>query len=240
MEGWKILWGRSVEKCKLRYVQVVSDGDSKGISAINTLDPYDGRAIEKLECCNHVSKRLGTALLSASKSLKLGGKKVGSLTKDKVLRLSHYFGKCINQETTVADMKQGIYATLRHCQSTDQKPQHSTCPDGPTSWCFYKRATANNQPIPSHKKMKTYLREEVVQKIMPIYMRVANNDLLSKCRGDTQNSNESLHASIWNVLPKTSFFSLKRMIYCVHYAVVQFNHGAMVAKSALGMHGLKN
>lgn len=33
MEGWKILFGRSVEKCKLKYVCVVSDGDSNGFQA---------------------------------------------------------------------------------------------------------------------------------------------------------------------------------------------------------------
>ncbi|KAK4312826.1 hypothetical protein Pmani_015837 [Petrolisthes manimaculis] len=66
VEGWKMLWGRSVAKCKFRYMQVVSDGDSKGITAVQTLDPY-GVPIEKFECVNHVAKQLGTALLNASK-----------------------------------------------------------------------------------------------------------------------------------------------------------------------------
>ncbi|MPD06632.1 hypothetical protein E2C01_102456 [Portunus trituberculatus] len=64
MEGWKLLWQRSVEKCKLRYVKIISDGDSKGISAVQNLGLYD---VKKLECVNHVSKRLGTALLQAHK-----------------------------------------------------------------------------------------------------------------------------------------------------------------------------
>ena len=56
--GWKQLWSHSAEKCKFRYVQVVSDGDSKGFSAVRELDPYEGVEITKPECCNHVSKHL--------------------------------------------------------------------------------------------------------------------------------------------------------------------------------------
>ncbi|KAK3887928.1 hypothetical protein Pcinc_007978 [Petrolisthes cinctipes] len=110
-----MLWGRSVAKCKFRYTQVVSDGNSKGITAVQTLGPY-GVPIEKFECVNHVAKRLGTALLNASKNLRLGGKGEGTLTKDKVLRMAHYFGKAIKQETTVEHMKNAIFATLKHCK----------------------------------------------------------------------------------------------------------------------------
>ena len=234
-EGWKQLWSRSIEKCKFRYVQVVSDGDSKGFSAVKELDPYGGVAITKLECCNHVSKRLGNALLNASKDLKLGGKGEGTLTKPKVLRLAHYFGKAINRETTVEDMRHAIFGTLRHCMSTDSHPQHSCCPDGEYSWCFYKRAIANDQPIPSYKsKMSTYLSESVVNKIKPTYQRLSTPELLEKCQGDTQNSNESLHSVIWNKLPKTKFFSIRRMRYIIYHSVLQFNHGSLAVHKAPG------
>lgn len=74
MEGWKILWGRSEEKCKFRYVTVVSDGESKGFSAARDLKRYGDVVIEKEECTNHVSKRLAKALLGAKKVQKLGGR----------------------------------------------------------------------------------------------------------------------------------------------------------------------
>ena len=240
VEGWKQLWGRSVAKCNFRYLKVVSDGDSKGIAAVQELDPY-GVNIEKFECVNHVSKRLGGALLNASKQFHLGGKGEGTLTKDKIIRLAHYFGKAIKQETTVDDMKNAIYSTLKHCKSTDSHPQHSNCPDGEQSWCFYKRAVANNQPIPSHKeKMHTYLKESVVAKIMPVYMRLANSQLLEKCKGDTQNNNESLHNVIWSMLPKRKFFSLRRMLYCTYRAVVRFNHGHLAAATLEGTIGMES
>lgn len=132
-------------------------------------------------------------------------------------------------------MENSIYSTLRHCMSTDVKPQHSTCPDGRMSWCFYKRAVARNEKIPKHKqKMKTYLRQDVVTQILPIYQRIVTPELLQKCKGETQNSNESLHSVIWSELPKTKFFSLKRMEYSIYRCVVKFNHGAVALAKAIG------
>lgn len=136
------------------------------------------------------------------------------------LRTRCYFGKSIKQETTVEDMNRLIYATLRHCQSTNNKPQHNTCPDGEMSWCFYKRAIAENQPIPPKKeKMTTYLREGIVAKIMPVYMRLARTELLQKCKGDTQNTNEcsaprdmELAPQDKVLLPET--YDLRRVLCC--------------------------
>ena len=39
-EGASILWARSVEKHKLRYTIVISDGDAKTISRLNSEYPY--------------------------------------------------------------------------------------------------------------------------------------------------------------------------------------------------------
>ena len=39
-EGGSILWARSVEKNKLRYTVVISDGDAKSISRLNNEHPY--------------------------------------------------------------------------------------------------------------------------------------------------------------------------------------------------------
>ena len=231
-EGWRRLWQRSVEKCKFRYVEVVSDGDSKGITAAQKAVTYK---VEKSECVNHVAKRLYRLLTEASKKHKLGGNRLGSLTKDKILRLSHYFGEAITDEGTVEDMKKRIYATLRHCMSTDKKPQHIHCPDGETSWCFYKRAIADGRPIPPHKKkMSTYLREPVVAKMMPVYMGLLTDELLGKCKGETQNSNESLHNVIWKELPKIRFFCLRRMEYGIYRGVTKFNLGAATMGRVLG------
>ena len=39
-EGASILWARSVEKNKLQYTVVISDGDAKTISRLNNEHPY--------------------------------------------------------------------------------------------------------------------------------------------------------------------------------------------------------
>lgn len=110
-------------------------------------------------------------------------------------------------------MKKAIYATLDHAMSTDDKPLHSRCPSGEKSWCFFNRAIAKQEAVPKHdlKTMKTVLRPDVVAKIMPVYCRLASDELLSKCTaGKTQNVNESVHSVIWWKCPKEIFVSKKK------------------------------
>ncbi|GFS59042.1 uncharacterized protein TNCV_69411 [Trichonephila clavipes] len=109
-------------------------------------------------------------------------------------------------------MKSAIYATLYHCSSTDAKPKYNKCPNGKLSWCSYKRALANGESPESHSAMKTKLTEEVVAKILPVYQRLASNEILSLCTsGMSQNANECLHSVIWSHCPKESFQSKKRL-----------------------------
>ena len=78
-----IIWSRSVTMHNMHHVNVLSYGDNKTHSSLNELQPYgDDVTIEKLDCVNHVHKRLGTgfrSLLKSSPHVK-GGK--GGLTKD--------------------------------------------------------------------------------------------------------------------------------------------------------------
>ncbi len=84
------LWKPSVNLHNMRYTTTISDGDSKAYDAVCELRLYGKDVeIEKVECVNHISKRLGTALLNlvtdmAKKCVTLGRKKVGSLTQKKI------------------------------------------------------------------------------------------------------------------------------------------------------------
>ncbi|GFT40603.1 hypothetical protein TNCV_3007791 [Trichonephila clavipes] len=52
-----------------------------------------------------------------------------------------------------------------------------------------------------HSYMRTYLSPQVVEKIMPVYQRLASDTILERCvAGKTQNSNESLHS--YTKMPK--------------------------------------
>ncbi|GFX30676.1 uncharacterized protein TNCV_4862001 [Trichonephila clavipes] len=74
--------------------------------------------------------------------------------------------------------------------------------------------------------MKTYLLPQVVEKIMPVYQRLASDTILERCvAGKTQNSNESLHSCIWRKCPKEVFVSKRRLEIAVTDAIEKHNLG---------------
>ncbi|GFT19638.1 uncharacterized protein TNCV_2535081 [Trichonephila clavipes] len=133
----------------------------------------------------------------------LGGRKQGSLTDKNITKLQNYYRKAIKDNVPDTNkMKTATYASLTHCSSTDKKPMHGKCPEGESSWCFYKRAIAKGETPGSHSSMRTYLSPLVVEKIMPVYQRLASDTILGRfVAGKTQNSNESLHSCIWRKCP---------------------------------------
>lgn len=59
-----VIWGRSEEKLRLRYTEVISDGDSKTLAMLNSAMPYgEGVKIKKHECILHVQKIVRTRLM---------------------------------------------------------------------------------------------------------------------------------------------------------------------------------
>ena len=58
-----LIWQRSVARYGLRYTCMLCDGDSKSFNYIVEREAYGKDAsINKDECINHASKRIGTAL----------------------------------------------------------------------------------------------------------------------------------------------------------------------------------
>ncbi|GFX85689.1 uncharacterized protein TNCV_2470911 [Trichonephila clavipes] len=79
-------------------------------------------------------------------------------------------------------------------------------------------------PGPHVKHVKTPLNETHLAKIMPIYQRLASNELLQRCiRCVTQNANESLHSIIWGKCSKETSATLRRVTIAVCDAVCEFN-----------------
>lgn len=232
MHAASILWKRSIKVAKMRYTSMLSDGDSKTFLFLNEQKVYGHTPIMKEECINHVSKRLGTGIRNKIKECKakgvtLGGKKRGNLTEGTIIKLQNYYRKAIKDNAPDIDkMKTAALASLYHCMSTDDKPQHSKCPEGSTSWCFYQRAIALKEPPKTHSSMKTVLSQRVVSEILPVYQRLLSTELLSRCiSAKTQNANESLHSCIWSKCPKEVFVSKKRLELSVISAVGEFNLG---------------
>ncbi|GFW99391.1 uncharacterized protein TNCV_3006931 [Trichonephila clavipes] len=153
MHAALIIWRRSISDCQMRFVSMLSKGDSKTIQFLSDNKIYGSDVkIEKEECLNHIAKRLGTSLRNKVKEWKvkkvtLGGRKQRSLTNKNITKLQNYYRKAIKDNVPDTNkMKTAIYASLMHCLSTDKKPMHGKCPEGESSWCLYKRAIAKNEP----------------------------------------------------------------------------------------------
>ncbi|GFT19847.1 uncharacterized protein TNCV_4992981 [Trichonephila clavipes] len=109
------------------------------------------------------------------------------------------------------------------------KPQHSKCPAGENSWCFYQSAIANGEKPNNHKlNVGTPINEKFLPKILPIYQRLASNELLERCkRCGTQNANESLHSMIWAKCPKEIFVNKRLVKRAVTEVVCEYNKGTV-------------
>ncbi len=76
------------EPCRIivfRYLEVVEDGDTKSFQELHTFNVYeDENPLKKIECINHVGKRIRKALrklveTEKKRGVTLGGKKHRSL-----------------------------------------------------------------------------------------------------------------------------------------------------------------
>ena len=62
---------------------------------------------------------------------------------------------------------------------------------------------------------------------MPIYNRLQDDQLLSKClHGKTQNLNDTLNAIIWSRVPKNTFVSRETVEIGIYSAVIHFHDGS--------------
>ncbi|KAJ8673762.1 hypothetical protein QAD02_011490 [Eretmocerus hayati] len=227
----EILFIRSPETCKVRVTKVVADGDAKVHKHLCEVQPYSV-PISKEECLNHVAKRLTTGLrqvvaVSKSQGITLGGKAKGALTNRVITQLGSYYRSAIvRNRNNVNQMQKDIMATLTHCSSTDEKPNHFKCPKGKSSWCFYNKAKASQSEPKSHSSMKIYLNEMVVECITPVYKRLTEKDLLKRCTEKaTQNANEALHSLVWKKCSKNTSSSKDKVEIAAAYAVAEYNLG---------------
>lgn len=128
-------------------------------------------------------------------------------------------------------MKRAVMATYRHVTSTDNNPDHSLCPTGRDSWCRHNSAVARGESAPKHSYN---LPKDVARALLPVYERLSERKLLERCfRGKTQNSNESFHSVIWNLVPKERHSSLFAVEAAVAEAVLHFNTGSQHAAAKI-------
>eukprot|EP00795_Rhopilema_esculentum_P010092 gene10092-18742_t len=100
---------------------------------------------------------------------------------------------------------QNCQGTLKSCATSEEtdfcnslyaNPKHNHCPPGATSWCFWQRDLAKCNSPGSHKAHAT-LSSDVVKKMVTVFQRLANEDLLKRSSCESkQNSNESFHSVV--------------------------------------------
>lgn len=218
--GVERIFGRSIEKNKVRYTEYYGDGDTKSFASVENV--YGEKLVVKKECIGHVQKRVGTRLRKLKKTEK-GLGKLG-LNDAVIDKLQNYYGIAIrNNIGSLAEMKTAIYAAWCHVASSKNNNFHEHCPDGPKSWCMFKVDQANGTClyVPGMG-----LRNGVIKYVKAVFNDLSNDSLLMKClHGKTQNQNESFNGMIWNRVPKAYFIKYKQFAAAIFDAAAHFNRG---------------
>jgi hypothetical protein len=231
---------RSMVRRGLRYVSYLGDGDSKGHEEVVKSKPYGSNlAVEKLECINHVIKRMKRRLLkmktTGNKTLTIGNKKVRLFgakgISDKVIqKLSSYYSKAIRDNPNdINKMRKAVWSTYLHHSDPDKKSNHKFCPA--ISWCFQK-----NKQI----QRKDLCPPQCIKELHSIYQDLGDDELLKRCLpGYTQNVNEGFNALIWQRLPKYRFGGIKQLKIALYDAVICFNDENVSRKNVLDYFGFE-
>ncbi|GFU73336.1 uncharacterized protein TNCV_4731531 [Trichonephila clavipes] len=186
VDGMKEIFYRSVPQRNAKYIKYIGDEDTKTFPELQRTAPY---SIEKVECVGHIQKRMGSRqrkLKTMNRGKKLSdGKSISGknrLTDKFIDTITTYYGNAIRQNnSSVSDMRQAIWAIYSHYRSTDEEPMHHFCPIGDTSWCKYQKAVATNSA--SLFKHKNIVPIAVMDEIKPIIAELSAPKLLKKCVG---------------------------------------------------------
>ena len=221
VEAAAVIFARSVEQRKLIYGTMLCDGDSKALDNVNRLGIYDIKVVKE-DCVNHIAKRIYNQLDNLKKSNKSALNR--KLTAAKIKKITNTYATNLRDNAPhVEQMKLGVLGGFFHMMSTDKTPNHRLCPKGPTSWCKYNRALANNEVPGKHTPTFT---PDIGKIIFPVIKRLTDSDLLKRCaKMTTQNANESFNSTIWQRCPKTQFVYLHAVETAVALAVLSFNMG---------------
>ena len=111
----EIMCKRSIEKYKMRYKYIISDGDTKTFSNLEVVKPYGPNfVIEKLDCINHIGKRMGKGLLNAKNE---------PLLPEVIFSESDF-----NEQTEVTDVKKSTPSTKKGQSGKTKDPLRGTKP----------------------------------------------------------------------------------------------------------------
>ena len=233
--GVERIFGRSIEKNRLRYTEYYGDGDTKAFSAVESIYGNEVKVV-KQECIGHIQKRVGSRLRKLKKNVS-GLGKLG-LTDSVIDKLQNYYGMAVRSNVgDLAGMKKAIYAAWCHVSSSEKSNFHVHCPVGPDSWCMFQTDIANGTSLHKHGKG---LPPTVIKQVKAVFDDLSTDNLLSKClHGKTQNQNEAFNGTIWNRIPKTRFVKFKVFELALFDAVAHFNIGILATLLIFDKMGLE-
>ena len=113
--GGERIFGRSIEKNKVRYTKYYGDGDTKAFSAVANVYGDEDK-VKKQECIGHIQKRFGSRLRKLKKNVP-GLGKLG-LNDSVIDKLQNYYGMSVRSNVcNLNAMKKAIYASWCHVSS---------------------------------------------------------------------------------------------------------------------------
>ncbi|GFW27442.1 uncharacterized protein TNCV_162871 [Trichonephila clavipes] len=133
VDGMKEVFQRSVPQQNAKYIKYIRDGVTKTFPELQRTVPY---LIEKVECLGHIQKHMGARLrklktINRGKKLSDGKSISGKncLTDKLIDTITTYYGNAIRQNnSSISDMRQTIWAIYCHYRSTDEESIHHFCP----------------------------------------------------------------------------------------------------------------
>ena len=200
--------------------------------------PADCHRVYKLDCINHVSKRMGTHLRKKQKTKgkladgKCVGGSPGRLTENAIKHLQKHYTNAIrantaktgSEEARVKSMQNAILAVLYHSTKLpNKKLRHKYCPKGPHSWCRYQR----EKKWEKYDDQPHHLDPVCLDFLLPTFKAQSTYPLLLRCLpGYNNNLCESINSIQWCRLPKHKWAGAVRVELGAISAIVSFNRGA--------------
>ena len=135
VEGARAIFKRSVQLHGFQYTEMLGNGDAKTHAALLAEDPYEGYPTEKIDCVNHVTKRLGTALRNLVQTRKAQHAPIHGRGK---LTLTNYYGWAIKDNSgDLEALERAVWASFFHTMSSDEKPQPCSLPHWSSVMVFF-------------------------------------------------------------------------------------------------------
>ena len=229
------------KKYGVKITQYLGDGDSRAFSRVRNEVSWP---IQKLECMNHIAKRMGGRLrnkVKENKNFEIQGQRhkgldgKGRLTGKAINMIQQYYSWIIYRSINdVEKMKSRVLAMFEHIASSDDDPMHDNCDP---IFCKFQLAIASGEEYFHDEHF--HLPRVVMDKVKDVFDDLSKEDLLEKvAHGKTQNANECANSTVWNLLSKNGFANRRLVELTGYMAICLYNDGKIAVMDVLSSLGV--